>query len=281
MVAVDVKQNPVRKLLNLSRPLVMGVLNITPDSFYANSRSSLVNIKSRAQQMIEDGVDIIDIGGESTRPFANPVSLNEELDRVLPVIEELRNLSCPLSIDTYKPEVMQNAVSAGASMINDIYALQFENALETAAVLDVPVCLMHTQGSPTTMQVNPNYENVTAQVIEFLKTRKQACLAGGIPLKNIILDPGFGFGKTGNHNLTLMNNLATFKALDLPLLIGVSRKSMIGQVLKATSDNRLYGGLALATIAVMKGAKIIRTHDVKPTVDVLKMTTAVNLEGIA
>lgn len=266
------------KLLDLSRPRVMGILNVTPDSFsdggvYLGPDAAL----NQARQMVEEGADIIDIGGESTRPGAASVSLQEELDRVIPLIEVLAaELPVPLSIDTSKAEVMSAAVQAGVGMINDVMALRGKGALAAAAASTLPVCLMHMQGEPRTMQADPCYNDVTAEVSGFLLERVDACLAAGIERERLLLDPGFGFGKTLKHNLQLLRELHQVTALGLPLLVGISRKSMIGALLDgAVVDQRLYGSLAAAVMAVERGAAIVRVHDVKPTVDALRITAAV------
>ena len=227
-------------------------------------------------EMAGAGAAIVDVGGESTRPGSRAVSAQEELERVCPVIEAIRaECDVVVSIDTSKPEVMAAAVSAGAGIINDVRALRMPGALEAAAAQRVPVCVMHIQGEPATMQDNPSYENVLLEVSEFLGQRIQACVAAGIPADAIIVDPGFGFGKNLSHNLQLLNNLDRFDSLSAPLLVGISRKSMIGQVLEVPMAQRLAGSLAAAVIAATKGAKIIRVHDVGPTVEALKIVSAV------
>jgi dihydropteroate synthase len=271
-------KNKVSDLLQNSTPVIMGILNVTPDSF---SDGGLFVKKDVAidyvKQMIADGAGIIDVGGESTRPGASEVSVNEELQRVIPVIETIRQFSdVAISIDTSKPEVMRETIKAGANMINDVNALQAENAVETAVELNVPVCLMHMQGKPRTMQSNPEYTDVVKEVIAFLKNRISVCRNAGIPSENIIVDPGFGFGKTLDHNLTLFKHLEEFTKFDCALLVGVSRKSMIGAVLdNAPADERLFGSVALATLAAWKNANILRVHDVKATADALKLCQAV------
>ncbi len=226
--------------------------------------------------MVEEGAAIIDVGGESTRPGAPPVSEAEELDRVIPVIEGIASdLPVPVSIDTSKPNVMRAAVAAGAGLINDVMALQAPGAMEAAADLNVPVCLMHMQGEPRTMQQNPCYADVVSEVKAFLVQRVDCCISAGIPRSHLLADPGFGFGKTLDHNLALLRDLQQITELGLPLLVGLSRKSMIGALLDEPVDNRMYGGLAAAVLAVERGARIIRTHDVKPTVDALAVSTAV------
>lgn len=264
--------------LDLSRPAVMGVLNVTPDSFsdggnYLDSDTAL----KRADKMVEEGVALIDIGGESTRPGAGSVSVQQELDRVIPLIERMvGNLPVPISVDTSKAEVMSEALCAGAGMINDVRALGEAGTLEVLSVWDdVPVCLMHMRGIPSNMQDNPRYEDVVAEVKDFLKDRIRICEAAGIARHRIIIDPGFGFGKTLTHNLILLKRLRAFHTLDQPLLVGLSRKSIIGGVLQVPIDERIYGSLAAAVIAAWQGAHIIRVHDVKATVQVLQMCSAV------
>lgn len=267
------------KFFSEERPYIMGILNVTPDSFsdgglFFNKEPAIHHVN----KMIAEGADIIDIGGESTRPGAIAVSVDEECQRVVPVIHAIREVSDVLiSIDTSKAEVMQAAVSAGASMINDVNALRAEGAVETAAKLNVPVCLMHMQGEPRSMQQAPSYKNVVEEIKDFLQQRIDLCLQAGIKPENIFIDPGFGFGKTLEHNLTLFKHLNQFESLHAPLLVGVSRKSMIGAVLNnAPLDERLYGSVALATLAAWMGAKILRVHDVKATADALKLCTAVS-----
>ena len=262
----------------LNRPLIMGILNVTPDSFsdgglFIKKETAISHVK----QMIAEGADIIDIGGESTRPGADEVSVDEECQRVIPLIKAIRNISdIPVSIDTSKTEVMRLAIAEGASMINDVNALRAEGAVELATQLNVPVCIMHMQGLPRTMQHKPLYNNVVDEVKDFLKQRINVCINAGIKHENIIIDPGFGFGKTLEHNLTLFKHLDEFEDLDCPLLVGVSRKSMIGQVLdNAPGDERLYGSIALATLAAWINANILRVHDVKATADALKLCQAV------
>ncbi|WP_428624116.1 dihydropteroate synthase [Sedimenticola sp.] len=266
------------KSIDLDRPQVMGILNVTPDSFsdggdFLNRDRAL----EHAFKLIDEGADILDVGGESTRPGAKAVSEQEELDRVVPVIQAIAaEIPVPISIDTNKASVMREAVAAGAGLINDVMALQGDGAMAAAQALEVPVCLMHMQGQPRTMQQAPHYEDVVAEVVAFLQSRVEACLSAGIARHRLILDPGFGFGKTLQHNLTLLSHLEQVCALQLPVLVGVSRKSMIGGVLdNAPVDQRLYGGLACAVLAVERGAGIIRTHDVKPTADVIRMAQAV------
>lgn len=255
---------------------VMGILNVTPDSFFDGGKyNKLESATLQALQMEKQGASIIDVGGESTRPGAQEISADEELERVLPVIEHIRkNSDIAISVDTSKPEVMRQAVGAGATIINDVRALQAPNAMQTAAELQVPVCLMHMQGQPRSMQVAPHYDDVVREVRDFLIDRADKCLRAGITKQNIWLDPGFGFGKSLQHNLQLMQQLENFTALDYPVLVGVSRKSMLGKILDAEVEERLAGSLALATIAMMKGATVIRVHDVKETMDAVKVFQA-------
>ena len=260
------------------KPLVMGVLNVTPDSFSdGGQHASVTSAFDHAQQMINEGAAIIDVGGESTRPGASPVSTQQELDRVIPVIEKIAaNLDCVISLDSSCPHVMEAAAQAGASLLNDVRAFQREGALQVAAKTGLPVCLMHMRGEPKTMQQQPHYDSVVDEVQAFLLARVEACLAAGIERNKIIIDPGFGFGKTLDHNLQLLESLAQLKELGLPLLVGMSRKSMIGAILNNETSERLYGGLALAAIAVRQGANIIRTHDVGPTSDAVAVAYAVS-----
>ena len=266
-------------LTDLDFPQVMGILNVTPDSFSDGGKFNLPDTALRQTEiMLSEGAAIIDVGGESTRPGAAEVSVAEELDRVIPVIEKITaHCETIISIDTSKPEVMHEAVKAGAGLINDVNALQSDGAVTTVQQLAVPVCLMHRQGKPRTMQVSPVYENVTDDVIDFLQQRIDVCLNAGIEKNNIIVDPGFGFGKTLQHNLQLMKNLKKFAQLPYPLLVGVSRKSMLGQILDVDVSDRLIGTVALETLAVWQGAKIIRAHDVKAAYEAIKVAMAVKL----
>jgi len=266
------------KKLDLTYSLVMGILNVTPDSFSDGGRFTQLDIAfSQAQKMLADGAKIIDIGGESTRPGAEEVSVAEELSRVIPIIQLLvLKTDAVISIDTSKPEVMRAAIEAGAHIINDVRALQLDGALNTAAELSVPVCIMHMQGQPKTMQQAPNYQNVVADVCLFLEERIQSCIEAGIKRENIILDPGFGFGKTLEQNYQLLAEMETFHQFELPLLIGVSRKSMIGNLLNRDESQRLAGSLACATIAASKGAQILRVHDVQETADALAIVAQLN-----
>jgi dihydropteroate synthase len=261
------------KSLDLTYPQVMGILNVTPDSFSDGGHFFAQDLAlKQAKQMVADGATIIDVGGESTRPGAAVVPVEEEITRVVPVIEAIQSeLAIPISIDTSKPDVMRAAVAAGAGLINDVQALRVEGALATAAELAVPICLMHAQGTPQTMQDAPQYGQVVDEVIAFLSERVAACESVGIDKSQLILDPGFGFGKRARHNLQLMKHLSRLVALDLPVLIGVSRKSIIGKLLNVSVEERLVGSLALASLAVWQGAKIIRTHDVRETVQVVNL----------
>jgi dihydropteroate synthase len=262
---------------DLSRPLVMGIVNVTPDSFsdgglHLQRDAALAH----AHQLIAEGADLLDIGGESTRPGAKPVGIQEELDRVLPVIEGLRGAPVPVSIDTFKPEVMQAAIAAGAQMVNDINALQDAAAMNAVASANVAVCLMHKQGDPLTMQQQPNYQDVVTEVSAFLRERIAASEAAGIRRDRIAIDPGFGFGKTLAHNLTLLCELSKLSELDVPILAGLSRKSMLGAVTGRDVGQRLPASIAAALIAVQRGANLVRVHDVGATVDALKILDAVN-----
>lgn len=260
---------------------VMGILNVTPDSF-SDGGCFIEKDKAlrHAFKMVEEGADIIDVGGESTRPGANPLSLNEELDRVLPVIEILSKESDVIvSIDTMKPEVMREAVKLGARMINDVNALEAPNALEVARDAKVDICLMHKKGLPKTMQSAPDYQDVIEEIKTYLEARIRSCLDVGISKDRLCLDPGFGFGKTLNHNMTIMKHLSEFLTLGFPLLLGTSRKTSLGEILQKEPKDRLYGGLALSTIGYLNGARLFRTHDVKETVDALKVAEAVCITG--
>lgn len=261
------------KSLDLSTPHVMGIVNVTPDSFSDGGRFfSADKALEQALKLVADGATMLDIGGESTRPGSAPVEVEEEIRRVVPAIEAIHaELGVPISIDTMKPEVMRAAVAAGAGLINDVNALRGEGALQAAVESSVPVCLMHMKGTPQTMQQQPYYENVVSEVKDFLIERVAACEAAGISRNKIILDPGFGFGKNARHNLRLMKHLSVLTDLGLPVLVGVSRKSIIGAMLKVSVTERLAGSLALATIAVWQAAKIIRSHDVRETVQAIRL----------
>ncbi len=267
----------------LERPQVMGVLNVTPDSFSDGGRfhqGQSVDrgaVLARAIGMLDAGATFLDVGGESTRPGAATVSVQEELDRVIPVVELLsQETDAWISIDTSTPEVIVEASKAGVvHLINDVRALEREGALDVAVSTGLPVCLMHMQGSPDSMQNNPHYGDVVEEVRDYLLRRVRSCVDAGVDQSRILLDPGFGFGKTLAHNLELLSRLREFKALGFPLLVGMSRKSMVGQVVNKPVERRLSGSLAAATIAVLNGADIIRVHDVEETVDVVKIATAV------
>ncbi|MCK4743320.1 MAG: dihydropteroate synthase [Sulfuriflexus sp.] len=260
----------------------MGILNVTPDSFSDGGQFNLDKPSiSQVEKMLQQGATLIDVGGESTRPGAADVSLNEELDRVISVIEKIASeFDTIISIDTSKPEVMTAAVKAGAGFINDVNALQADGALDVAVKANVPICLMHMQGEPRTMQTAPSYDDVTKDIIIFLSERMQACVDAGIDSKKLLIDPGFGFGKTLEQNCQLMRELNAFKELDCPVLVGVSRKSMIGQILDAEVDERVFGSVALETLAVWQGANIIRAHDVAAAMDAVKIATAVKMAGL-
>jgi dihydropteroate synthase len=263
--------------LTLNRPYVMGIVNVTPDSFSDGGKLSSIDLAvEHALKLIAEGADILDIGGESTRPGAAVVSLDEELKRVIPVIEALSKVcGVPISIDTYKPEVMRQAIAAGADIVNDIRALQEPNALEIVAQSNVGVCLMHMQGTPQTMQLEPHYIDVVGEVKQFLLDRMNVAIAHGIVKNRLLLDPGFGFGKTRAHNIALIQHLDELNALGLPLLVGLSRKSVLGSITGGDEGQRLYASIAASVISAMKGAKIMRVHDVKATVDALKVVTAI------
>jgi dihydropteroate synthase len=255
------------KPLDMSDPHVMGILNVTPDSF-SDGGQFLAKDKAilQAKQMVADGATIIDVGGESTRPGAAVVPVELEIERVVPVIEAIRSESdVVISIDTSKPDVMRAAVAAGATLINDVQALRVEGALQAAVELAVPVCLMHAQGTPQNMQDDPQYADVVDEVIAFLLDRVKVCEQAGLDRSQLLLDPGFGFGKRARHNLRLMKHLSKLVKLGFPVLVGVSRKSIIGKLLNVSTDERLAGSLSLAALAVWQGAKIIRSHDVRET----------------
>jgi dihydropteroate synthase len=273
--------NCAGRSLDLLQPQVMGILNITPDSFSdGGDFFSPEQAVTHAARMVDEGAAIIDVGGESTRPGAAPVPIDEELRRVIPVIEALRStLAVPLSIDTRKPEVMQAAVTAGAGLVNDVFALQAPGAIDMVARLQVPVCLMHMQGMPESMQLQPTYRDVVAEVTDFLAGRAAKCVQQGIDRGQILLDPGFGFGKTTRHNLLLLQQLERLVATGYPVLAGLSRKSMIGQVMGLPVDKRLYPSVALAVLAVWKGAAIIRCHDIRETREAIQMCLAVREAG--
>jgi dihydropteroate synthase len=262
--------------LGLDRPLVMGVVNVTPDSFYDGGRhASTAAAIAHGRRLAEEGADLVDVGGESSRPGSEAVSLDAELARVLPVLDGLRDLEVPVSVDTTKPEVMRAAIAGGAAMINDITALAAPGAIDAVAAGDAAVCLMHMRGEPRTMQANPVYADVVAEVRDFLAARVAACVAAGIPRDRIAIDPGFGFGKTVDHNLTLLRELGAIAALGVPVLAGWSRKSSLGRITGRAPEERLASSLAAALIAAQRGARIVRVHDVAATRDVLAVLAAV------
>ncbi len=270
------------RLLCLRTPQIMGVLNVTPDSFsdggslHQQGRLNIDRALRRAEQMLAEGATIIDVGGESTRPGAAAVTLQEEMDRVLPVVEALhQRLDTIISVDTSRPELMQASARVGAGLLNDVRALESPGAVEAAAQTGLPVCLMHMQGTPQSMQEQPNYQNLLDEVAGYLQRRVMVCQKAGISSDNIILDPGFGFGKTPAHNLLLLNRLSLLVELGYPVLVGLSRKSLIGKVLGRDVDQRLAGSLTLALLAAQRGASIIRVHDVAETADALNMMAAV------
>ncbi|WP_025328909.1 dihydropteroate synthase [Bibersteinia trehalosi] len=269
-------QRNTARVLDLSSPQIMGILNFTPDSFSDSGQFfTLDKALFQVEKMLQDGADIIDIGGESTRPNSAIVTLEEELNRVVPLVEAVRQrFDCLISIDSSKAEVFHQSALAGADILNDIRALTEPNALDTAAELRLPICIMHMQGSPQTMQQQPDYDDVVEEVGDFLNQRIFACLTAGIPKEYIILDPGFGFGKTVQHNYQLLKHLNVFAQSGYPVLAGLSRKSMIGAVLDKPVDQRLIGSVAGALLAVQNGAKIFRVHDVAETVDAVKIWQA-------
>jgi len=269
--------------LDLARVAVMGILNVTPDSFSDGGVFfDAPRAVAHAHEMAAAGAAIIDVGGESTRPGAQPVSLQEELDRTIPVIERLaRELATPISIDTSKPEVMRAAVAAGAGLINDVYALRAEDALPVAASLKVPVCLMHMQGEPRTMQSDPHYADVVAEVRDFLAARIAAATQAGMARERIVIDPGFGFGKSLEHNLALLRGLRSLTALGVPVLAGLSRKSMISNALGLPVEQRAHASVALALMAVQNGARLVRVHDVAATVQAIRMWEAVYAPAVS
>jgi len=269
------------KRLDLSHAVVMGVLNITPDSFSDGGRYlNVAAACAHGERMVEAGAAIIDIGGESTRPGAKPVALEEELARVIPVIERLAASAAVISIDTHKPEVMRAAAAAGAGLINDVRALRAPGALDALVASNCAVCLMHMQGDPATMQQAPRYLDVVNEVKAFLFERAQGCIAAGVAPERIVIDPGFGFGKTAAHNLELLRRLEEFTCGDWPVLVGLSRKSTLAGITgRGPAADRLPASIAAAVLAVFKGARIIRVHDVEATVDALKVVAAVALAG--
>jgi dihydropteroate synthase len=267
--------------LNLSRPIVMGIINVTPDSFsdgatlYRGSNLDIERAMTRAREMVASGAAILDIGGESTRPGASPVSVNEEMDRVLPLVVRIAaELEAVISVDTSTPALMREAENAGAGLLNDVRALTREGALEAAAATNLPICLMHMQGEPGSMQVAPHYDNVVEDVCEYLQSRIASCERQGIARNRLLLDPGFGFGKSVTHNLTLLRELPRLATIGLPLVVSLSRKSLIGKLLGREVGQRLPASLALAVLAAERGAAVIRTHDVAATVDAVSMCVA-------
>jgi len=267
--------------VELDCPAVMGVLNVTPDSFSDGGRYSTIDIAlQRAEQMAEQGAAIVDVGGESTRPGARAVNEQEELDRVLPVIETVRRtVDLPISVDTSKPGVMRAAVAAGASIINDVCALQADGALQAAVELQQPVCLMHMQGKPRTMQNDPQYDDVVAEVLQFLRERVAQCVQAGLGQELIIVDPGFGFGKGPAHNVELLARLGRVTEIGVPVLVGLSRKSTLGKITGKDVSQLMPASVAAAVLAVQQGAQIVRAHDVAETVDALRVAAAVMNSG--
>ncbi|MBI3044455.1 MAG: dihydropteroate synthase [Betaproteobacteria bacterium] len=262
--------------LDLSRPLIMGVVNVTPDSFSDGGLfGETARAVAHARRLIGEGADILDIGGESTRPGSAPVNLEEERSRVLPVLEALADCGVPVSVDTRKPELMRDAIAAGAAMVNDVTALSAPGALEAVAASPVAVCLMHMQGNPGTMQVDPSYRDVVREVRDYLVRRVAVAEAAGIARDRIAVDPGFGFGKTLEHNLALLRSLAAFGSLGAALVAGLSRKAMLGKLTGREPRDRVYGSVAAALLAVQNGAHIVRVHDVAATRDVLAVWQAV------
>lgn len=270
------------RTVDLSEPRVMGILNLTPDSFfdggcYFGEGRSLASALRQAEKMVDEGATFIDIGGESTRPGANPVSEQEEMDRVLPVVEALNTrLDAVISIDTSSPALMKAALGLGVGLINDVRALQREGALQSVQPGNAAVCLMHMQGQPQVMQNMPEYGDVVADVVDFLVARIAACEAAGIARSRILLDPGFGFGKRDQHNLALLKNLQQIREVGCPVLVGLSRKSLLGRLLGREPQERLAGSLSLAQFALHYGASILRVHDVAETVDIVKLFKIMN-----
>ena len=285
MVVTQYSAGPVLECagrrLDLSRPVVMGIINVTPDSFsdgatlYRGSNLDIERAMTRAREMVASGAAILDIGGESTRPGASPVSVNEEMDRVLPLVARIAaELETIISVDTSTPALMREAANAGAGLLNDVRALTREGALEAAAAANVPICLMHMQGEPGNMQVAPHYDDVVEDVCEYLQSRIASCERQGIARNRLLLDPGFGFGKSVTHNLKLLREFPRLAAIGLPLVVSLSRKSLIGKLLGREVGQRLPASLALAVLAAQRGAAVIRTHDVAATVDAVSMLMA-------
>lgn len=263
-------------------PRVMGILNVTPDSFSDGGRHHRPEAAlTHARRMMGEGADIIDVGGESTRPGATPISVQEELDRVMPVVESVvRELGAMVSVDTSRPEIMRAAAAGGAGMVNDVRALQADGALAAAMECGLKVCLMHMQGQPASMQSSPHYDNVVSEVLSFLDERRQACMNAGIPADDVLIDPGFGFGKTLAHNIALLKGLDRFVAL-APVLAGLSRKGMIGSLIGDPEAERVHGSVTAALLAVQRGASVVRVHDVGPTVRALAVQQAVDADRFA
>ena len=285
MVVTQYSAGPVLECagrrLDLSRPVVMGIINVTPDSFsdgatlYRGSNLDIERAMTRAREMVASGAAILDIGGESTRPGASPVSVNEEMDRVLPLVARIAaELETVISVDTSTPVLMREAANAGAGLLNDVRALTREGALEAAAASNLPICLMHMQGEPGDMQVAPHYDDVVEDVCEYLQSRIVSCERQGIARNRLLLDPGFGFGKSVTHNLKLLRELPRLAAIGLPLVVSLSRKLLIGKLLGREVGQRLPASLALAVLAAQRGAAVIRTHDVAATVDAVSMLMA-------
>lgn len=263
--------------LSLERPLVMGIVNVTPDSFadgglFMTPAAAL----GQAARLIDEGADLLDIGGESTRPGASPVEIGEELDRIMPVLEGLRDSPVPVSVDTSKPEVMRQAIAGGASMINDVSAFETDGAMEAVAGSDVALCLMHKRGDPRTMQQDPHYRDVVAEVMEYLASRRDAVRAAGVAAERMVVDPGFGFGKNWAHNMTLLRNLDRLTMLHVPIMVGLSRKSMLGKITGREPRDRVYASVAAALLAAERGAAILRVHDVAATKDGLAVFWAMH-----
>lgn len=275
------QMNFAGKILDLSRCHVMGILNVTPDSFSDGGRFNRPDVAlQRARQMVADGASFIDVGGESTRPGAAPVPVQEELDRVCPVIEVIRReLDTVISVDTSSPDVIREAATLGAGLINDVRSLTREGALEAAVATGLPVALMHMKGEPGVMQKRPEYRNLLREVSRFLMDRVRAVEQAGIPADRVLLDPGFGFGKNLEHNLELLHSLERMKILGHPLFVGLSRKSMLGQITGRAVEERLPASIAVATIAAMKGASVIRAHDVRETMDAVRVVAALKGAG--
>lgn len=279
--SISSSSSKIEQLLGGTNPVIMGILNVTPDSFSDGGEFDQVSTAVKhALEIQEEGADIIDVGGESTRPGAEPVNQEQEIQRVIPVINAIRGRSDVLiSVDTSKPAVMRAAIQAGANLVNDVNALRAEGAAECCAEFDVPVCLMHMKGEPRTMQQNPDYGDVVGEVRDFLQERARRCIEAGISKEHIIIDPGFGFGKTLDQNVTLLNQLDAICELHFPVMVGISRKSMLGTILDRPVDERLVGSIAAAAIAYSRGARVFRVHDVAATRDALRICMVV--EGAA